>query len=86
MSASQYQFVTANATRLLNLSEDAAELNLQFDELIKLRYKVRQAELLARETQRTSSRKTISKRRLSGRNAIRRRAASHKLAGPGHTF
>jgi hypothetical protein len=48
MSPSQQRFMTAAETRLSILFRDAADLHLQLYELKKLRYRVRQAERLAR--------------------------------------
>jgi len=58
MSTFQRQFIPATETRLSILFRDTANLDLQLYELHKLRYRVRQAEMSARTSQRT----TIEKR------------------------
>jgi hypothetical protein len=54
MSSYQQRLITAYEVRLSVLLRNAANLNLQFYELNKLRSRVKQAELIARKSQRTS--------------------------------
>jgi hypothetical protein len=53
MSSHLQRSLTANETRLSVLLRNAANLNLQLHELNELRYRVKQAELIAQESQRT---------------------------------
>ena len=54
MSSYQQRIITAYETRLSVLLRNAENLNLQFYGLNKLRYRVKQAELMAQKSQRSS--------------------------------
>ena len=68
---SSYQQRLMRATRRLAvLVHDAANLNLQLDELHELRERVRQAELSARESRRTGDRKSKRRDEIQGQLAL----------------
>jgi hypothetical protein len=68
--SSYQQRLMRDTTRLAVLVHDAANLNLQLDELHELRERVRQAELSARESRRTGDRKSKRRDEIEGQLAL----------------
>jgi hypothetical protein len=69
MSSYQQRLMRA-ITRLAVLVHNAANLNLQLDELHELRERVRQAELSARESRHTGNRKSKRRDEIQGQLAL----------------